>query len=144
MPTPSTYQTTGMKVLEGMVPQVDSDGFLANLAVKPRVVAKAADYTVLASESGTIFTTRGATGAVVFTLPAPATGLQYLFINAVGQNMQISANADDKMITFNDVDADYVIFSTAGNLIGASCWAISDGTSWFALPMGANTMTVDT
>lgn len=144
MPTPSTYQTNGMKVIDGMVPQVDGNGFIANIAVKPRIAAKTANYTVLATESGTIFTTAGAAGAVVFTLPAPALGLQYLFISAVDQDMTVNANAANKMITFNDVDADGVVFSTAGNKIGSSVWVFSDATMWYALPMGANTMTVTT
>jgi hypothetical protein len=144
MPTPSTYQTNGMKVLDGMVPQVDGDGFIVNMAYKPRVVAKAANYTVLATESGTIFTTTGATGAVTFTLPAPAAGLIYTFFNTVDQNMTVAGAVDDKIITFNDLDADSVSFSTAGNKIGACVQVVSDGTSWLVMPMGSGTMTVDT
>ncbi|MGA4923433.1 hypothetical protein, partial [Bacillus subtilis] len=37
-----------------------------------RIVAKTADYTLIASDSGTIFTNQGAAGAVNFTLPALA------------------------------------------------------------------------
>lgn len=140
MPTPSTEQTQ-MSTFMGRAPSLDANGQIDNIAFKVNVISKAANYTVKATESGSIFI---ATAAVVFTLPAPADGLTYTFINAADANMQISANADDKMITFNDVDADYIIFSTAGNKIGAMALVVSDGTMWYANGIGANTMTVDT
>lgn len=61
------------------------------------IVAKTAAYTVLPSDSGTVFTTRGAGGAVAFTLPAVAqSGLQYTFIAVAAQSMTVTSVATIK------------------------------------------------
>lgn len=57
------------------------------------VVAKTADYTVQASDSGTDFTTAGATGSVTFTLPALQAGLAYRFIASAAQAMVVAATS---------------------------------------------------
>jgi uncharacterized protein YqgC (DUF456 family) len=103
------------------------------LTPKKNVSAKTADYTVTGAEPcGTVFTTRGAAGAVIFTLPAAAArfaGLHYRFKNLVDQNMTVTGTVDT-MITFNDTAADSVAASTAGQKIGAEIEAFCDGTSW--------------
>ena len=111
---------------------------------KKTVTAKAADYTVTAAETGRVFTTTGATGAVNFTLPAKATGLVYTFLNTVDQNMTITSDAVDTIVTFNDVAADSVAFSTVGEKIGAAAMAICDGTKWIVVNLGTHTATVAT
>ena len=82
-------------------------------AYKLPVVAKTASYTVTAAESGTLFTTTGATGAVEFTLPSKAAGLHFWFFNTVDQNMTVTADAVDTIVTFNDAAADSVATSTS-------------------------------
>jgi len=57
------------------------------------VVAKTADYVIQASDSGTDFTTRGATGAVNFTLPALQSGLAFTFCAVAAQAMTITTAA---------------------------------------------------
>lgn len=109
-------------------------------------VAKTADYTVLSTDSGKAFTTLGASGAVIFTLPAvgsAARGYRFRFHNAVDQNMTVTAPAG-KLITFNNAAATSVAFSTAGNKIGATVEIVAtpDGAKYIAIPSGANTMTV--
>jgi hypothetical protein len=121
---------------------IDGDGVVQFR--KARIIAKTADYTVKATESGAIFTTTGASGAVNFTLPAKAAGLIYTFINTVGQNMVITPDAVDTIVTFNDAAADTVTFSTAGNLIGAMVTVVCDGTKWIVINNSANTATVAT
>lgn len=110
-----------------------------------RVVAKTADYTVvLPDDNGTMFTTRGAAGAIIFTLPAVtagANGACVWFFNAVAQNMTVASTANE-MITFNDVDADQVAFSTGSEVIGACVMAVCDGTSWLICPMTEETQTM--
>ena len=109
-----------------------------------RIQAKSADYTVVASDIGSWFTTRGATGAIIFTLPAVTsafTGFVCWFFNAVGQNMTINSTANE-MMTFNDLDADGVVFSTGSELIGATIMAVCDGTSWLVSPMTEETQTM--
>lgn len=100
------------------------------------VLAKTADYTILGTEgTGTVFTTRGAAGAVIFTLPAPSLllkGTRYRFKNVVDQNMSVKTATADTLITFNDLTADSLDASTVGQKIGAEIEAFCDGTSWFA------------
>jgi hypothetical protein len=106
-------------------------GFNAYGAAYRRVQAKTASYTCTAADSGTLFTTTGASGAVTFTLPAVATsaGVWYEFVNTVGQNMVITAPANT-MVAHNDATATSVTFSEAGFLIGASCKVTCDGALW--------------
>jgi len=94
------------------------------------VTAKTSDYTVTAAESGTIFTTEGAGGAVVFTTPAVGDGLHYWFVNAEDQTMTVTAGAADTMVTFNDVAADSVGFATTSEKVGGAIFIVSDGTKW--------------
>ena len=94
------------------------------------VTAKTSDYTVTAAESGTIFTTEGAGGAVNFTLPSQGAGLHYWFTNAEDQNMTITADTADTMVTFNDVAADSVAFSTSSEKVGGAAFVFSDGSKW--------------
>lgn len=106
------------------------------------VVAKTGNYTILdpyttggGDRSGTIFTNRGAGGAVVFTLPAPVARLRgcfYEFLGHADQNITIQTATVDTLIALNDVAADSIAMSTAGAKIGAHCRLVCDGTSWFA------------
>jgi hypothetical protein len=93
--------------------------------------AKTADYTVKAWESGTLFTTRGAAGAVNFTLPAtPSQGLYYGFYSAANQNLKVTAGTADTMVAINDLAADSVSFETASLKIGGMIEVYGDGTGW--------------
>ena len=108
------------------------------------IVAKTSDYTVVDGDDGKLFTTRGAGGAVIFTLPAASAarkGMSVRFFNAVDQNMTINATANE-MITFNDVDADGIAFSTNVEKAGAAVEAVCDGTSWLMFLMTEETQTV--
>lgn len=108
-------------------------------------VAKTADYTVVAADNYTHFFTLGASGAVVFTLPAitGSRGYRFRFSNVVDQNMTVTAPSG-KLITFNNAAATSVAFSTAGNKIGASVEIVGlpDSSKYQVLAHGANTMTV--
>ncbi len=100
------------------------------------VSAKTASYTILPSDKcGTLFTNRGAAGAVTFTLPAVTAvlpGTWYWFVGLVAQDLIVAPPTADTLITFNELDADSVAASTAGGEIGALIKVVSDGTSWFA------------
>jgi len=119
--------------------------------LEPRMVAKVTSYTVnpLVDRAGTVFTTRGATGAVTFTLPSLASR-QYVgyfveFLNVVNQDMTIAAPASDTLVTVNDVAADSVAFSTSSQKIGARALAQWDGTQWAVVNQSvACAMTVNT
>lgn len=90
-----------------------------------------------------VYSTRGATGAVTFTLPAVAdnAGKWCLFINAADQNM-IVAGPDEGVLTFNDLTADSIAFQTTSEKIGGMFLAICDGTSWCVAPIATETQTV--
>jgi len=95
------------------------------------IVAKTADYTVKAYESGTLFTTRGAVGAVNFTLPTAVTaGLWYGFYNIANQNLTVTAGTVDTMVAINDATARSVSFQSANLKIGGMFEVFSDGTGW--------------
>lgn len=101
------------------------------------VNAKTADYTILttADPSGTVFTNRGAVGAVTFTLPAASqalAGTYYEFDSVAGQNMAVAAAAGT-VVTVNNAAATSVTCSTSSQKIGAHMLAKCDGTSWLLL-----------
>lgn len=107
--------------------------------------AKATSYTVVnGTDNNSHFTTRGAAGAVTFTLPTTLTkGQKWRFTNEAAQNMIVAAPAG-KLVTFNNLAATSVTYSTAGNLIGATVEIVvnDDASKYLAIPSGANTMTV--
>src|SRR5688572_30730061 len=110
--------------------------------------AKTAAYTCTKYDSGTIFHTTGATAAVTFTLPQISDGpFYFLFVCGADIGMTITAATADTAVTFNDLAADSVAFSTASEMIGASVEVICDGTTLFVLPRlasEAQTVTIAT
>ena len=149
MPVPSTRQSH-MSVHMGKSAAVDDNHQIDNLAFKMNVLAKTADYTILPSESGSIFTNRGATAAVNFTLPADADGLVYYFAVIADFELKVTCDTADTMVDFNDVAADSVAYTTASEHIGGGLMVFNDGTQWvvLAMPYGlgatAQTVTVGT
>lgn len=115
-----------------------------------QVYAKTADYTVVAADNGKLFTTKGAGGAVNFTLPAPSASLKGFnvgFMSEADQNMTITSGTADTLVCFNDLAADSVAVSTAGGKIGAMFEVVlnSDGTKWLVIPhLSGHTLTVAT
>jgi len=107
-------EQTMMGTFMGRAPALNQYSQIANLAWIPKVVAKTADYTVLAKDSGTIYTTEGATAAVNFTLPAASDGPWIFdFYSAEDVAMTVTAETADTLVCFNDVAADSIAFSTA-------------------------------
>jgi len=108
------------------------------------VQAFTGDHVCLESQHDVLFTNRGASGEVEFTLPTtPKEGLRYGFYVAADQNIIINA-ATNKMITFNDADADNVKLNTSSEKLGGFIECYGDGTSWLVVHHGANTLTVTT
>ena len=99
-------------------------------SLKP-VIAHASTATLTIGESGALVTTEGSTGAVTLTLPAVATskGVHYWFVNAEDQNMIIAAPAAT-MVTFDDVAADSIAFSTSSEKVGGAAFTYCDGAKW--------------
>ncbi len=100
------------------------------------IVAKTAAYTITAAESGTLFTNRGATAAVTFTLPA-VTGLpigtKYSFYGVSAYGYTVASNGSlDNIVSKNDVAADSITATTTSLMISAAVSVIWDGTAWLA------------
>ena len=119
---------TQMPLYMGLAPGLNSTQQIDAISFRMNVVQKAAAYTVLATESGTVFTT-GA--AVTFTLPDPADGLVYWFICSNAAAMTVTAAAANIFILFNDLTATSIAFSTGGEIIGSGVMVVSDGTYWY-------------
>ena len=100
-----------------------------------QVIAKASTATLTAAESGSVITTEGAGGAVILTTPAVAAGLHYWIINAEDQDLTITAGGTDTLVTFNDIEADTVAYTTTGEQIGGGAFLVSDGTKWMVFLM---------
>lgn len=100
------------------------------------VVAKTADYTVTSADSGTVFTNRGAAGAVNFTLPTIAKGLRYRFYSEAAQTITITSTPADTLVTHNDLAADSIALSTANRQIGGSVevFANDNASKWLSFP----------
>lgn len=97
--------------------------------------AKAANYTVLASESGNVFVATAAN--VEFTLPATSAGLWFTFVSKVptaGTGVQVSPAAVDKIMGngFTSADNKAAINSGASDREGDSITLVGDGLDgWF-------------
>ena len=115
-------------------------------SVRPKfnVKAKTASYTVTPADFGTVLTTRGAGGAITFTLPAASAvnkGEWVLFVNVANQNL-IVAGADEELVVFNDLTADAIAFQQANEKIGGAFLGISDGSSWCVVPLATELQTI--
>lgn len=144
----STY-VLGLKVplLMGTV-RTDNDAMRVLIAmgifdgaggIKMNVVVKTANYNIVSpatsagDPSGTVFTNRGAVGAVTFTLPAPVpslAGVFYDFLGFAAQNMLVATLTADTLVVSADAAADSLAMSTV--IVGNMMRAVCDGTSWYA------------
>lgn len=115
------------------------------------VRAVTSNYTVKESDNGVIFTNRGASGAVNFTLPVAAkNGLRYGFYVVADQTVTVTSGTPDTLVVFNDSAADSVAFATTGARIGGFFEVIGDGTGWLVIthpgqtPAGGQQVTITT
>ncbi len=114
---------------------------------EPSVKAKTADYTVTAEESGVLFTNRGASAAITFTLPAVTAlpiGTRYEFFGVSATGFTVASNGSlDNILTLNDIAADSITCTSTSKIIGASVTVIWDGVKWLARQASVgNTYTV--
>jgi len=113
------------------------------------VVVKTADYTITAADFGKVFVTTGATGTVIFTLPASAAaniGARVEFYNVADQTMTVAGTAGE-LVFKNDLAANSVSYATATELIGGGFVATQiSATKWLVAPLAeeAQTITVAT
>lgn len=111
------------------------------------VITVTADVTLSDGDVGKIVTNRGASGAVIITLPAASStnaGGSILVLPTANQSLTVTGTADT-MIIVNDLTADSVSVQTASQMIGGGLDFVSDGTGWHALVLGnGGTMTITT
>ena len=108
------------------------------------VEAKTANYTLTQADSGKIFTNRGDTDAITFTLPAVSdtyTGVNYRFYVVADQDLVVAGTADE-LVTFNCNLATSVALSTTSEQIGGGVEVVCDGTSWLVFPLAEETQTL--
>jgi hypothetical protein len=123
--------------------------FAQNLQVQRlKVTAKTASYSLTVADSGGLFTTTGASGAVTFTLPAVSdnSGINYWIFNTVDQNIIISGPADT-LVVKNDAAADSLTHSTSNEKIGQSFFIVGDDSKWLVFNIAfaaATTATIAT
>lgn len=89
-------------------------GFLG-APLKTKTVA--GDTTVTAADNGTLFI--ATTADADFTLPTLEAGLVFEFLRASDHEMAVISAEGDNIIVGNDLSADSVTFTTAGQQIGA-------------------------
>jgi len=120
--------------------------FAGSAVFGPIIKAKTAAYTVTAAESGVIFTNRGATVAITFTLPAVtglAIGTDYTFYGVSATGFTVASNGSlDNIVALNDTAADSITCTTTSLIIGATVRVIWDGVRWLSFRGGAGTYTV--
>lgn len=96
-------------------------------------VAKTANFTIDAKLTGTIYSNRGAAGAVTFTLPAPKAGLWFAFAVAAAQTLTVQASGG-ALINGSAANGTYAAAGTQVNVGNSEVWC--DGVNWYAFPQG--------
>lgn len=91
-------------------------GLDVSLGPALRTLRVTGNTTLVAADRGTLYLVDGAAN---MTLPTIKLGLVYEFFNCADSNMTITSAAGNDMITFNDVAASSVAFTTAGEKAGA-------------------------
>lgn len=122
--------------------EVDLGARTIKVGTKLPIKSIAAAYTFVEEDSGTFFKI---TAALTFTLPAVTVagmaGCHFWAFIAADVSVTFAATAD-QMITFNDVDADAIAFSTSSEKVGAAVHFVCDGVAWMAMLHTEETQTV--
>lgn len=100
------------------------------------VEAKTAAYTLKERDCGKLFTNRGASAGVTFTLPKIGAnnglkGLKFEFFSVAAQVITVASDPADSIVADSDAAADTI--ALAGT-IGQHLTVVCDGTSWLAIP----------
>ena len=133
-------QTNGMPTMQGRYVGLNAYDQIENMAWTPKVISlTAATYTLKASQSGAFIHNASMTEACTLTLPAISDGPFYFkILQGAGYAITVTSAAADTIITFNDVAADSVTFSSSNEIIGGHYEVICDGTKLFVLPILAS------
>jgi hypothetical protein len=101
----------------GCVLDDDMFGYLAGGGSRVALVTGTADTLTAAENGTTLFYNNVA--AVAVTLPAIQPGLEYEIVRTADEELVVSSGEGDNIIMGNDLSADSVTFTTAGEQIGA-------------------------
>lgn len=99
-----------------------------------RVVACTSNYTIQESDNNTLFTNKGASGAVTFTLPVARVGFRCGIYVVADHNVTVVANPADTLVVFNDPAADSVSLSTAAERVGGMLEIIQTANESLVIP----------
>ncbi len=108
---------------------VTGETSLAAVTSKAKVTTKTAAYTVTVAETGVVFNNIGAGGAVTFTLPTAAAGLQYCFATVAAQQIAVDPASTNAILALTNAGGDKITNSTAGNSV---CLVGVSATQWVA------------
>jgi hypothetical protein len=103
--------------------------YRADTSNRGQVAVKTASYTVKLSDP-TIFSNKGATGAVLISLPTAKAGAWFTILKATNQTFGFQATGGAKI---NAGTANKKYSNTASEAGIATCTVISDGTDWFVV-----------
>ena len=102
------------------------------------VVVKAGAYTLLTSDSGSVFSNEGAGALAVYTLPPARKGLKYTFVVQDVDGIQINVPAGDTVRSNGGVTT--AGGATTSTVIGDTVTIVAiNATEWMAIAQtGAN------
>jgi hypothetical protein len=109
---------------------------MSKLDLLVRLETKTASYKITSDDLGKFFTNPADGDAIVFTLPTTAdlpVGWWCEFYSRVAQDFTVAAETLGDIVTFNDLTADAIVFSTSGDEIGNYLKVVWDGTSWLTI-----------
>ena len=139
---PSGTPDAGLKrSAAGVVAVTDGSTGIGAFLAKDVISAKTADYGVLAADTGTIFTNTGASGTVIFTLPAaPANGLVYEFHITAAQTVDIQTGTA-VLIYANAAATTATTGKLSKNTVGTTIRLTYNSVAWMG-PNQSGTWTV--
>jgi len=128
----------------GLFPDDAPSGYAA-FAHPMRVSQKAADYTIVAADNGTLFISTDA-GDIEFTLPAIAVGLSFEFLQTIDDELLITSPDGNNIVLKNDPLASGIKYTADGDQIGARCRVLavyhSTTLKWIVEHLSDNAVTV--
>jgi hypothetical protein len=103
-------------------------------------------YQVKGEDFGKMFTNRGLTASITFTLPPVADVQRGWYVDFYGVSaygfVVASSGSADNIVALNDADADSITVNTTSRIIGAFVRVIFDGTDWLVIEGAGATYTV--
>ncbi len=104
------------RALHAMGCRLDDDPWGVLAGAFERTITKATNYTVVAADNGMIF--QQITADATFTLPAIKAGLRFKFLQTADFEIVVASAEGDNMVVGNDLSANSITFTTAGQQIG--------------------------